>query len=375
MKRMREPSERKSKKKAQKLGETFASRPLVPLVSSSSSPSKSLPPNSPSLHLRQLASSLPQPSPVYTPSETTSSTTKPSETPTSNTSSPPLQKFNLTTTTLPISEAQMFNKPISPPSSTPSSPPYYTISSDSEPSDPQSPTLAQLQARALSAHNKPEPKPNIPLPSEQPPVPPSEPHIETHTENPITHHSEPPTKTIFTPPKPTSPTSEPKPTFPTLEEAVTLIVESSVEKIRSLYKNSVRNDFIREAGERLQARLARETKERSRREAKEKANLEEEQRAREAAEKAAEAEAKAKADAEEARRIAAEEVVKVRNDTLTQGDKYHSDFAPLVLKTLEQLQKEQQIVRARLDQQDSVNSNIQNLLTQLLQRMPRPPNP
>lgn len=144
----------------------------------------------------------------------------------------------------------------------------------------------------------------------------------------------------------------------------------------------VQNDFIREAGERLQERLAREAEEKDRREAEEKARLEEEERAREAAEKvateaaaAAEVEAKAKVDDEEATRIAAEEVDKARDAALTQGEKSHSDFAPLVLKTLEELQKQQQIVRVSLDQQDSVNSNTQNLLTQLLQRMPPPPNP
>lgn len=64
MKRMREPSERKSKKKTQKLGEPFVSRPPVPLVSSS--PSNSQPYESHTLHLRQLSSSLPQPSLIYT---------------------------------------------------------------------------------------------------------------------------------------------------------------------------------------------------------------------------------------------------------------------------------------------------------------------
>lgn len=114
----------------------------------------------------------------------------------------------------------------------------------------------------------------------------------------------------------------------------------------------------------------------------ENARLEEEQRAREAAEKAvaeaaaaAEVEAKVKADTEEATHIAIEEAAKARNDALTQGEQSRSDFSPLVLKTQEELQKEQQIVRARLDQQDSVNSNIQNLRTQLLQRMPPPINP
>ncbi|XP_050897276.1 vegetative cell wall protein gp1-like [Lathyrus oleraceus] len=245
----------------------------------------------------------------------------------------------------------MFNEPISPPSSTPSSPPYYTISSDSEPYDPQSLTLAQLQARALATQQKSEPEANIPPPHEQPTTPPSEqptpPPFEQPTpppseqpttppskqpitppsetpivtpfENIIIPTSEPPTETTHTPPASPSPTPEPEPTFPTLEEAITLFVESLVEKIRSLSENSgisdnpsavrihynrvirwmtsevlklkglfeqVRSDFIREAGERLQACLVREAEEKAKREAEEKARLEEEKRVREAAEKA-----------------------------------------------------------------------------------------
>ncbi|XP_050883437.1 uncharacterized protein LOC127086683 [Lathyrus oleraceus] len=149
-------------------------------------------------------------------------------------------------------------------------------------------------------------------------------------------------------------------------------------KLKSL-SEQVRNDFIREAGERLQELLVREAEEKAKREEEDKARLEEEQKVREAAEKAvaaiSEAEAKAKADAEEAARIAAEEAAKASNDALAQGEQSNSDFALLVMKTLEELQKEQQIVRARLYQQDSVKNNIQNLLTQLLQRMPPPPNP
>ena len=80
-------------------------------------------------------------------------------------------------------------------------------------------------------------------------------------------------------------------------------------------------------------------------------------------------------DAEEAAHITTKEVAKANDAALTQGASSHSDFASLVLKTLEELQKEQHIVRARLDQQDYVNSNIQNLLTQLLQRMSPPLNP
>ncbi|XP_050908053.1 eukaryotic translation initiation factor 4 gamma-like [Lathyrus oleraceus] len=153
---------------------------------------------------------------------------------------------------------------------------------------------------------------------------------------------------------------------------------SATFKLKSLSEH-VKNDFIREAGERLHARMSREAEERARREAEEKARLEEEEKVRrEAAEKAtvaAEAEAKAKADAEEVVRIAAEEAAKAKDTALTQGESSHFDFAPLVLKTLEELQKEQQIVRARLDQLDSIFSNIQNRLTQLLQRIPPPSNP
>ncbi|XP_050919606.1 uncharacterized protein LOC127137164 [Lathyrus oleraceus] len=386
-KRQREPSEKTKKAKKTKLGEAFVSRPPVHLVSS---PSKSPPPVSSTFHLRKFSSSLPQPSPIYTHSEPTTSTVTPSETPTSNPPSPPLQKLNLTTTTLPISEAQLFNELISPRSSTPSSPPYYNISSNSDESDFQSPTLAQVQARALYTQNPYVPKTITPSLYKHPQTPPFEPHIETPSENPITQQTEPPTETIPTPPTPIPTTSEPESTFLTLEEAIVLFDESIMEKIRSLSKNSrinddpsavrihwnrvirwmtskafklkglseqVRNDFIREAGERLQARLDREAEEQARREGEEKARLEEEENAREAFEKATaedaadvEAEAKAKADAEKVTRIAAEEAAKARDSALTQGESSDSDFAPLVLKTLEELQKEQQIMRARLDQ-------------------------
>ncbi|XP_050916131.1 eukaryotic translation initiation factor 4 gamma-like [Lathyrus oleraceus] len=159
---------------------------------------------------------------------------------------------------------------------------------------------------------------------------------------------------------------------------------SEAFKLKGL-SEQVRNEFIRDAGIRLQARLARKAEEKARKEAEEKARLEEEQRIREAEEKAAaeaaavaataEAEAKVKVDAEEETHITAEEAAKARANALTQGEQSTFGFAPLVLKTLEELQKEQQVVRARLDHQDSVNTNIQNLLTQLLQRMPPPPNP
>ncbi|XP_050918448.1 vegetative cell wall protein gp1-like [Lathyrus oleraceus] len=136
----------------------------------------------------------------------------------------------------------MFNEPISPPSSTPPSPPYHTISSHSELADPQYPTLAHLQARALSTHQQSEPEANIPPPSEQPTTPPSETPIETLSENPIIPNSQPPIETTHTPPASPSLTPEPEPTFLTLEEAITLFAESSMEKIRSLSKNSGIND-------------------------------------------------------------------------------------------------------------------------------------
>ncbi|XP_050878349.1 proline-rich extensin-like protein EPR1 [Lathyrus oleraceus] len=189
MKRQREPFDKSKKAKKANLGEPYISRPLVPLIES---PSKSLPPPSRSVNLKQIAFSLPQTTPIYTHSEPSPSTTKPSDTPTSNPSSPPFQKFNLSTTTLPISEFEMLNEPISPISSTPSSPPYYILSSDSKPSDPQSPTLAQLQARALASQQQPEPKAKTPPPPEQPIPPPFEqPQIPT-LEEPITPPSEQP---------------------------------------------------------------------------------------------------------------------------------------------------------------------------------------
>jgi pyruvate/2-oxoglutarate dehydrogenase complex dihydrolipoamide acyltransferase (E2) component len=147
-------------------------------------------------------------------------------------------------------------------------------------------------------------------------------------------------------------------------------------KLKSL-SEQVQNEFIKDAELRLQERLAREAEERARKEAEEKARQEEMQRIKEAEAKAlaeaAAAEAEAKAAAEAEAHLAEESATRVEPDALTQGES--STFVPLVLKTLEDLQKEQKEVRARLDQQDSVNVNIQNLLTQLLQRMPPPPNP
>ncbi|KAI5430207.1 hypothetical protein KIW84_034689 [Lathyrus oleraceus] len=126
MKRMREPFEKSKKAKKAKLGESFGSRPPVPLVGS---PGKfvSLPC---SVKIKPIASSLPQTTPIYTSAETPPSTTR--------SSNPPSLKFNLATTTFPVTEAEMLNETTSP-SSSPSSqsPPYYELTSDTEPSDPQ----------------------------------------------------------------------------------------------------------------------------------------------------------------------------------------------------------------------------------------------
>ncbi|XP_050908613.1 uncharacterized protein LOC127122292 [Lathyrus oleraceus] len=394
MKRMRDPFENSMKAKKARLGESTGSRPPAPLTGS---PSKSIP-LSRSVKIKPIASSLPQTTPVYTSSETPPLTTR--------TSNLPLLKFNLATTTLPVFEAKMLNETTSPSSSSsPQSPPYYVLSSDNEPSDPQSPTLAQLQARALASqqpsHSKPEPEITSPPPehpnpttSKQPQTPPHAQQQNPPPEQPIHSPSEPnsqpkqttpPPSAIPTPqtsvasitptlnlgdtnpPSPSSPTSstEPEIAFPTFEEAIKVFAKSSVEKIK-------------DAGIRLQDCLARKAKEHARKEAEEKVHLEEEQRIREAEEKvstevaAAEAKAKAKAEAEEAACVAIEEAAKAKADALTQGEHSNSGFSPLVLKTLEELQNEQQVARARLDQQDSVNINIQNMLSQLLQRMPLP---
>lgn len=118
---------------------------------------------------------------------------------------------------------------------------------------------------------------------------------------------------------------------------------SEVFKLKGL-PEQVRNNYIREVEERLEARLAREVEEKARQKAEEKARLKaKEQERKEAEEKviveaaAAECGAKAKADPEEATRIAAEEAAKEKEVVLTQGKSSNSDVSQLVLKTLEEL--------------------------------------
>ncbi|XP_050889983.1 extensin-like [Lathyrus oleraceus] len=232
MKRKREPSEKSKKSKTLKLGEPSASKSHVPLDSSVSS--KFHPSETPSnSNLKQLCSSLPQPSSTYTPFEPTISIPPTSEYHNSNLSSPPPRQINLTTTTFLTSKTSPLNESLSPLSLTPSSPTYYDISSDAEQleiPDPSSLTLAQLQAITIS--NQPPFISDTYVPSSSKPQiePPSKPQIEHPTEQP----SEPPTKTIHTSLESINPSFEPEPTFPTLEESVALFSESSIVKLKSL---------------------------------------------------------------------------------------------------------------------------------------------
>lgn len=161
MKRMREPSERNSKKKTLKIGDSSSSEKLhVPL--GSSAPSKSpiskapLPSGS-----RKMPSSLPQPLPhrhTHThihilPLNQLFLFLLPHKPKTLQPQFLTPYPYNLNSTSLPISEAMLLNEPIYPLSSTLSSSPYYKLSSDFEQPhilNPSSPTLAQLQATTES---------------------------------------------------------------------------------------------------------------------------------------------------------------------------------------------------------------------------------
>ncbi|XP_050887653.1 extensin-like [Lathyrus oleraceus] len=106
----------------------------------------------------------------------------------------------------------MLNETTSPSSSpSPQSPPYYELSSDTKPSDPQSPTLAQLQACALASQqpSHSEPVPEFPSP------PPKHPYRTTYEQTPPaqqpTHYE----------PQPTQPPSGPTPQ-PELSSQTTL---------------------------------------------------------------------------------------------------------------------------------------------------------
>ncbi|XP_050895288.1 flocculation protein FLO11-like [Lathyrus oleraceus] len=230
------------------------------------------------------------------------------------------------------------------PSSSPSpqSPPYYELSSDTESSDHQSPTLAQLQDRALASQkpSHPDPKPEVTSP---PPEYPNPTTSEPQSFEPT--HSEPqPSEPTQYEPKPSEPThSEPQPSEPAHSDipkpitsaeptTPTLNLSAHISPSSPSQASSNKPETTLPTLEVVIKAIADVA--------------------------AAGAEAKAKTDAEEAARIAKEVAAKAKADELTQGEPSHSGFVPLVLKTLEELQKEQQVVRARLDQQDSVNVNI-----------------
>ncbi|XP_050891890.1 extensin-like [Lathyrus oleraceus] len=232
MKHPRGPSDKARQAKKAKLGESSRSRPPAPQHEPSGK-SVSL---APSAQTQQIASSLPQPTTIYTHSDTPPSTTK------------TFQKFNLATTTLPRSEAKMLNETSSPSSSSsssPESPPYFTISLDTERSDPSSPTLAQLHAQTLASQqptqtqHQPDPGVTSP-PAEQPNPTPSDhqPSEQITSDTPPPNTSAEPQTLNLSPPTSLPPPSEPQNTLPTLEEAILLFARASVDKVKSLTINS-----------------------------------------------------------------------------------------------------------------------------------------
>ena len=146
----RGPSENKySKAKKARLGETSESRPSAPLQETSGMSAPTIPSEP------LLASSTTLPTPIYTSSDTPPSTTRTSQ---------PLPKFNLAHTSLPTSEAEELNQTTSS-SSNPESPPYLILSSDPEPSDPASPTLAHLYSLNQNTQQPTQPPPAVTSPS------------------------------------------------------------------------------------------------------------------------------------------------------------------------------------------------------------------
>ncbi|XP_050918779.1 cell wall protein DAN4-like [Lathyrus oleraceus] len=332
--------------------------------------------------------SKPNPSNQTFPSEPTTSDPIPLRT---IISSPSLPLYNLQTTSLSNSEALLLNEPLlSSLSTTPRSPSYYDLTSNSEHSssnypDPPSPNLEDLQATTDSERTEFVPEPFEPIPE------PSEAGLTLPIfDEALTKFSES-SSSRFKKLSDKSSTSENPYEVRTNWNGFTRWMTSEIFKLKGLSKQ-VRNDFIRDAEERLRARMAKEEAEKDEREVAEKVVAE--AAAREAAEEAAaqtaareaigkvaakvDAREKAEQEAEAARatkvahKAASEKTTEV---ALTQGESSAADFYPLVIKTREELQKEQQLVRTRLDKQDQVNTSIQSLLVELLHRMPPPPNP
>ncbi|KAI5444842.1 hypothetical protein KIW84_013212 [Lathyrus oleraceus] len=451
-------AEEARKAKKPRLGESSGTKAPAPLKISSSG--KSIPPVNSVIPMMASSTPLPTP-PLFTTSEIPPSTIRTSQ-------PPPVLKVarNFTTTSDPN---QLYHHSSSS-SSEPETPPYFSVSSSSstEPSDPKSPTIAEIYARkyapqtqkqsevtstlrtslpqqttTISSENQTslppqqttttpsETQPSVIRPSDPyitPPILPAvpEPESEPLDVNPLYASSPDSELQAESEPQPLnlspqnspphSPEPEPELTIPTLEEAILQVAEASVQKIKSLAKNSevsddpksvrthwnrviswmtsesyrlksiseqVRNGYIRDSEERLQERLAREAEarrleeERLAKEAEEEAKRLEEERLAKEAEllRIQEAEAKAQADAEA--QAAAEAAAQ---QALTQGES--SSAIPLILNTLKEIKQDQKEIkqdqnelRARMDKQDALNENIQNMFAMLLQRLPQPPNP
>lgn len=105
-----------------------------------------------------------------------------------------------------------------------------------------------------------------------------------------------------------------------------------VLKLKGL-SEQVRNDYIKGAEERLEARLVQEAAERARREVEERVI------AKAAAEEQAEKVTAAKVETEGVVRKTVEEITESFEVALTRGESSTSNIAPLVLKTLEELRK------------------------------------
>ncbi|KAI5402748.1 hypothetical protein KIW84_050378 [Lathyrus oleraceus] len=395
-------AEEARKAKKARLGETSGTKASAPLNVSSG---KSIPPvSSESI----MASSNPLSSqPIYTTAEIPPSITRTSQ-------PPPVLKIarNFTTTSDPNQlyhhSSSSSSEYESPPYLSPSSDQEFSEqeSSDQEHSDPNSPTIAEIYAKNFA----PKPQHNLNL------QPDADSELQAESEPQQTEPQPLNLSPQNSPPHSPEPEPEPELTIPTLEEAIIQVAEASVQKIKSLAKNSevsddpksvrthwnrviswmtsesyrlksiseqVRNGYIRDSEERLQERLAREAEarrleeERLAREAEEEAKRLEEERLAKEAEllRIQEAEAKAKADAEAQAAAEAE-----AQQALIQGES--SSAIPLILNTLKEIKQDQQEIkkdqnelRARMDKQDALNENIQNMFAMLLQRLPQPPNP
>ncbi|XP_050897784.1 flocculation protein FLO11-like [Lathyrus oleraceus] len=342
MKRKREPSQKTTvqKKKILNLGKSLATKKKPAPLTFSSAPSGNISIsevlNSSVSVSRKLASSIPLPPPIISTTVTTSSTP-----PTININVPTEKsKSQQPTTLLPSHQTSSQPTPSEP---TPSIPIHYELNPSNQ------------------THSKPTPSQSFP----------SEP---TNSE-PI------PLRTIIPTPSPPSPLFNLQPTSIPRSEAM-LFNESFSPTVSTTYNTTLYYDLTTSSehsgsdhpdrtSPNLEDILATIDPERTlsaEREATEKA-------AKEVAEKGAakeksEIEAEATRVTEAAQKAESEKAVEV---TRIQGESSTADLAPLVINTLEELQKEQQLVRIRLGKQDQVNNNIQNLLAELLQRMPPPP--